>query len=281
MENSFYIALEKKFRGSKELVVSRLENYRPILRCVTQLFTSPQAIDLGCGRGEWMGLLREEGIEAIGVDLNSTMLEECRENGFRVYEADALEFLKRQPDQSVHLLTGFHIVEHLPFEILLSLIEQAHRVLKLGGVVIFETPNPENLSVATSSFYIDPSHIRLLPSELLSFILEYVGFETPTVIKLNSALPKEYLGNKTKLLDVLVNVNSDYSIVAIKNPSPDKSTELTQQISDMASKGNQAGLFMLAHNFEQRIFLLEKEVSDLKLRSEKSLASKLKRFFSH
>lgn len=84
---------------------------------------------------------------------------------------DCLQFLQSQADQSLIALTGFHIAEHLPFEVLQQLVMHTLRVLKPGGLLILETPNPENVSVGTCSFYMDQRIIILCHRHCLSFYL--------------------------------------------------------------------------------------------------------------
>ena len=115
-------------------------------------------------------------------------------------------------------MTAFHVVEHLPFRVILDLLDQAVRVLKPGGVLILETPNPANLIVGANSFYLDPSHIRPLPSELLRFAVESRGFchvETVPLHPLEDCYRLEETGNgAAKLLNDLVCSARDYAIIA-------------------------------------------------------------------
>jgi len=183
--DSFYIALEDKFRGSQEEIIERLKVYLPR---ITQAKIGTQnlpILDLGCGRGEWLELLRDEGYVTRGLDINQLMLDQCKTRGLDVIEADALTYLKSQPDASLGAVTGFHLIEHLPFPVLINLIEESFRVLQPGGLVIFETPNPQNVLVGTHNFYIDPSHLKPLPSALVKFMLEHSGLQPVEIINLH------------------------------------------------------------------------------------------------
>ena len=144
------------------------------------------AVDIGCGRGEWLQILREEGFCGVGIDLNRVMIDLCKQKDLEAYEYDALSYLNTAQSESIGVITGFHIVEHLPFKSLISLLSESLRVLTPGGIVIFETPNSHNILVATHNFYIDPTHRNPLPSELTQFLLEHIGFTSVKVFNLHS-----------------------------------------------------------------------------------------------
>ena len=115
MIDPFYRAFEDKFRGSRELIKSRLNAYISFILPFKELYENPQAIDLGCGRGEWLELLKEQGFDAQGVDLDEGMLTACIERGLKVQLADALTVLRSLPNESQTIVSAFHLVEHIPF----------------------------------------------------------------------------------------------------------------------------------------------------------------------
>lgn len=176
-DDAFYLALENRFRGSREEVKTRLQSYLPYIRQAKAGTIERSVLDLGCGRGEWLELLRDEGYVARGLERNQLMIEYCHGLGLPVVNGDLLDFLRELPDKSVGAITAFHVIEHLPFNTLREMINETYRVLTPGGVVIFETPNPGNLTVATKYFNIDPTHLKLLPDLLMHFLLEYYGFK--------------------------------------------------------------------------------------------------------
>lgn len=220
MNNLFYRAFEDRHRGSRELIKERLRAYLPFLHPLASALAPASALDLGCGRGEWLELLGEQGFKAQGVDLDEGMLAACRERGLDVATQDALSGLRAQPDASLALVSGFHLVEHIDFDDVQTLIIEALRVLQPGGLLIMETPNPENLVVATSGFYMDPSHLRPIPPQLLEFVVEFHGFERHRVVRLQEpAQLAEPAG--VALLNVINAVSPDYSVVAQKAaPAP-------------------------------------------------------------
>jgi O-antigen chain-terminating methyltransferase len=142
-------------------------------------------IDLGSGRGEWLELLQDAGIGARGVEQNPVAIARCRERGFAVVDDDVLTYLRGLDDASAGAITGFHIIEHVPIDVLLTLLDEVVRVLRPGGVAIFETPNPENVLVGSNFFYLDPTHHHPLPRDLTQFLFEQRGFDRVEVLNLN------------------------------------------------------------------------------------------------
>jgi O-antigen chain-terminating methyltransferase len=217
--SDFYRAFEDRYRGSRELIKSRLQVYVPFLQPLLAHYPGGQAIDLGCGRGEWLELVTELGLSATGVDLDDGMLAACRERGLNVTTGDGLALLKSLPDCSQVVVSGFHFAEHIPFDSLLALVKEALRVLQPGGLLILETPNPENIAVGTCHFYLDPSHQRPIPPQLLSFLTEYEGFARTKIVRLQESA--ELSGDvAVALADVFAGVSPDYAVVAQKNAEP-------------------------------------------------------------
>jgi len=174
--DAFYLAFENQFRGSRELISQRLLHYLPWIEAVKKNLPDATGVDIGCGRGEWLELLKENGIAASGVDMNARMAAQCQSFGLDVECGDGIAYLRNLPANSQGILSGFHIVEHLPLGLFLELIQQAFRVLRPGGVAIFETPNPAVKQVSTYSFFFDPTHRNPVPSELLCFTATHAGF---------------------------------------------------------------------------------------------------------
>ena len=195
MFDALYVAFEDKFRGSREDIKGRVEIYLPYVIEACKVTDNAPILDVGCGRGEWLELLNENGLAAQGVDINRVMISESLDRGFDVVEEDAVSFLKRQPADSLSAITGFHIVEHLPFEMMITLFDESLRVLKSGGLVIFETPNPRNLFVGAGDFYRDPTHKRPIFPDSLSFIAAERGFIE------NSTYFMKYENSKLILID--------------------------------------------------------------------------------
>lgn len=216
--SDFYRVFEEQFRGSRALIKTRLEFYKPFVDAMLTQYPDGAAIDLGCGRGEWLELLTAWGVQALGVDQDAEMLEACRELGLKAEQQEVLTYLRAVSAQSQTLISAFHVAEHLPFNDLLDLIGEALRVLKPGGILVIETPNPDNLVVATRSFYLDPTHQRPLPSELLAFAVEHAGFARAKIMGLQEPRKLDDR-SEVSLHDVLHGASPDYAVVAQKGGS--------------------------------------------------------------
>ncbi len=211
----FYRAFEDRYRGSRDLIISRLLAYLPFVKPLAQAIPSASAVDLGCGRGEWLQVLGGVGLTAVGVDLDAGMLRDCRQLGLDVVQGEAIAYLSALPDESKAVVSAFHVVEHVSFDHLRLLVAQSMRVLVPGGLLIMETPNPENLVVATRNFYLDPTHQRPIPPDLLAFVAEYSGFARVKVLRLQE--PPDILERQALVLsDVFAGVSPDYAVVAQK-----------------------------------------------------------------
>jgi len=174
--DAMYMAFEDQFRGTRSEIKRRLSVYTPHLDKIRSEKGDLSILDVGCGRGEWLELLQENGYKAKGVDINRVALLQCRELGLDVIESDAIEYLKGLERDSLDVISGFHIIEHLSFKTLITLFDEALMVLKSGGMILLETPNPANILVSSYDFYRDPSHQRPLHPDPLNFIAESRGF---------------------------------------------------------------------------------------------------------
>jgi O-antigen chain-terminating methyltransferase len=179
----FYLAFEDACRGSQEEIQAKLESYIQYLPEPTQ--STGIVMDMGCGRGEWLQILKDKGYQSLGLDNNAFMLETCRRKGLQVENTPLHQWLARQADNSVMAVTGFHIAEHLPFDYLLSLLQEIARVLQPGGCLILETPNPENILVGSHTFYHDPTHSNPLTPTLMQFTAEYMGLSEIDILRLS------------------------------------------------------------------------------------------------
>jgi len=186
--SALYSALEDSFRGSRELVRERVRPYLAELETARR--GAPQdnlVIDIGSGRGEWLELVHEAGYQARGIDMNSMFVQNCRALGLEVVQGDAFDVLREMPSGSATAITSMHLIEHLPFETMIALIDECRRVLRPGGLLILETPNPENLSVGAFSFYMDPTHRNPLPPGLMFWLTRSRGFAEVRIDRLTHA----------------------------------------------------------------------------------------------
>lgn len=175
------LAFSDKFRGTEEDVKRKLQVYVPRMRNC-----SPVA-DLGCGRGEFLDLLREDGGEGIGVEANPELAAIVARKGHRSYSGDLFSFLAEQEPESLGGIFCAHVIEHMPAESLARLIAESYRTLRPGGMLALETPNPACLAIFATYFYLDSTHVRPVPSELTRYLLEESGFTKIEVLGLRPA----------------------------------------------------------------------------------------------
>ena len=261
----FYRAFEERHRGSRELIKKRLSVYLPFVLPLKKLYPDDVALDIGCGRGEWLELLKNNQIPAKGMDLDVGMLKACHLLNLDVTKGDGIKSLKKQDDESLIIISAFHVVEHISFEELQSLVEQSLRVLKPGGLLILETPNPENIKVATENFYLDPTHIKPIPANLLSFLPEFYGFFRTKVLKLqeSSELIKQ---DNINLLQVIEGVSPDYAVVAQKKA--DK--EVLEKFDTIFAKDFGLSLNSLTQKFENRLLQMEEKATKAQIKARES-----------
>jgi O-antigen chain-terminating methyltransferase len=219
-ENSFYRAFEDRHRGSRELIKRRLQVYRAFIEPLITAGELTYGVDLGCGRGEWLETLEEMGVSSLGIDLDEGMLKACNERGLKVIHGDAIAYLSSLESDSQLVVSAFHVVEHISFDQLQCLVREAHRVLKPGGLLIMETPNPENIFVATCSFYLDPTHTRPIPPDLLLFMTDFYHFARSKILRLQEGVDL-LQSSSLNLNDVLGGASPDYAVVAQKQARED------------------------------------------------------------
>ncbi|SCC93038.1 Methyltransferase type 11 (modular protein) [Thiomonas sp. X19] len=279
-EDSFYRAFEDRHRGSRELIKERLRVYLPLINPLKDIYGECSVLDLGCGRGEWLELTGEAGFKAHGVDLDEGMLAACRERGFSVETQDAVEALRSLPDESQSVISGFHLAEHLHFAALKELVKEALRVLKPAGLLILETPNPENIIVGTSNFYLDPTHQRPLPPLLLAFLPEHAGFSRTKIVRLQEAFG---LANAStiNLLDVLSGVSPDYSVIAQKRAQEDWIERFNSAFEHEYGLTLEALATKYELGIQRRFSKFENELEIIKTQAAPGELSELKQRFLH
>ena len=209
-----YIAFENQFRGTAAEIRQQQAKYLPFLTAMAQNSPAPlKVLDIGCGRGEWLQLLTEHNYHACGLDINQTMVDYCRLEGLQAEQGDALAYLADQADGTFDVITAFHVIEHLSFEQMVGLFDQCLCALKPGGKIIFETPNPENLTVGAYSFYLDPTHKNPLPPISIEFIARQRGYTQVDIFRYN---PREEPGEDTTLIENWFRSPVDFAVIAEK-----------------------------------------------------------------
>jgi SAM-dependent methyltransferase len=201
-----YVGFEDHFRGSQDDIRGRVAEYLPIFRGVQNV------VDLGCGRGEFLALLRENGIDGRGVDINEAMVEVCRSQGFDVTRTDALSYLEAQPDGSIGGLFAAQVVEHLEPQYLNALLDVAFGKLRPGAPIVLETINPACWFAFFESYIRDITHVRPLHPDTLKFLLIASGFQHVD-IRYRSPYPEhdklQPIGPNGSLGDVVETLNAN------------------------------------------------------------------------
>ncbi len=171
-----YIGFEDRFRGSEEEIRSRLADYVPYFE------GSSDVVDIGCGRGEFLDLLRQSGISARGLDLNPAMVDACAAKGLQASSGDALAFLRGLPDGSIGGLIAVQVIEHLDPAYLSEFLQVAYYKLRPGSRMVLETINPACWVAFFESYIRDLSHVRPIHPETLQYMLHASGFSPVEIV---------------------------------------------------------------------------------------------------
>ncbi len=190
--DQYYLAFEDHLRGGEKAMREKLAAYYPELDSLKTKVQKKTAsdqplsiLDLGCGRGEWLEYVSSLGFSAKGIDLNPVMVKASVDKGLQATQTDLSAALKSQSDGSLAAVTAFQVAEHLPFDVLFTCVKESWRALAEGGMLLLETPNPENLMVASHTFYHDHTHRNPRTPAAMTFLLQYWGFKDVTIKRLN------------------------------------------------------------------------------------------------
>jgi len=214
---------ERLMPDSREAVKGRASIYLKKLSdwCGDREKLNMNIVDLGCGECEWVELLCENGYPAKGVDSNSEVVRKVKRTlpNIHIIEDNAFDYLRKQPDNSLDLITSFHMVEHMDITSILELLKECKRALNKGGMLIVETPNPQNILVATYYFYLDPTHIKPIPQELMEYLISEAGlkFQERVLLYPLNFCPYEYK-EEDPIKDIVFRFNMEqaYSVLAVK-----------------------------------------------------------------
>jgi SAM-dependent methyltransferase len=199
-----YFAFESKMRGRTESVRERQQAY------VDDFRNAAPVLDVGCGRGEFLALLRDAGIDASGIDADADMVAYARGEGLDVAQADAVTFLDTLEDGSLGGIFMGQVVEHLPAGMLVRTLELAAQKLRAGGVLVAETINPLS-PLALRNYFADLTHAQPLVPETLELLAKQSGFREVETRFANS--PERPDDVPSEVADILF-APLDYAIVA-------------------------------------------------------------------
>ena len=207
VDSHTYVGFEDRFRGSTDDITERVSEYLPYFQGTSDV------LDIGCGRGEFLALLREQGVRAKGIDINGSMVDVCRQQGIDATEADALSYLRAQPDGSLGGLFAAQVVEHLEPRYLTGLLDLAFDKLRPGAPIILETINPACWFAFFESYIRDITHVRPIHPDTLTYLLVASGFQHvdvryrapyPEHDKLQRIAPQASLGDSVDTLNANV-----------------------------------------------------------------------------
>ncbi|MCH8266088.1 MAG: methyltransferase domain-containing protein [Acidobacteria bacterium] len=176
-----YFQLERHFRGTEEEVRARQRFYLPLFQ------GRKKVLDIACGRGEFLELMREAGAGCRGIDLSPDMVGCCLEKGLDVVEADAFRYLETVPDGSLDGIFCAQFVEHLEPQAYIRLISRCVAKLAPAGILAVETQNPECLAIFSKTFFLDPTHVRPIPPAQMRFLFAEAGLRKITTHFLSPA----------------------------------------------------------------------------------------------
>ncbi len=220
LEDWRYAGFENRYRGSEDEVKKQQENYLDFFR------QEKKVLDLGCGRGEFLSLLSENGITAEGIDINGQMIDICREKDLNCSKADILDKLAESEEESLGGIFSSQVIEHMPPNYLKRVIELAFHKLAPSSYIVLETVNPTSVFALVQIFYLDLSHQKPIHPQALKFLLENSGFEN-VEIKLSSELQQEKLHE----------ISSADEVSTILNQNIDKLNKLLYSAPNYAAIG--------------------------------------------
>lgn len=221
-----YFLFEEKFRGSTEDIKNRQSIY------IEYFKNCRNVLDIGCGRGEFLSLMKKNSIGAKGVDINEDMVLFCQKNDLEVSRNNALSYLSSLSDKTLDGIFSAQVVEHLQPADLINMVKLSYNKLQYGSYFISETINPLCV-MASQWFYLDLSHVRLIHPDTIRFIMESVGFRD-IEFKFFSPVPEE---SKLKKIETINGDKNDMTRYELMNENIEKLNQLLYGNQDYAVIG--------------------------------------------
>ena len=206
-KNELYYSLFETVFYEHKVVKEKQKIYLKFIPKINS--TKNPHLDIGCGRGEFITILRDTKYETIGIDTNLLEITELKNKGFNVHHKDMIDFLENHSGE-FSSISALQVIEHIDYDVLKKFLTLAYEKIKNGGVIILETINPHN-KVAFNSFYMDKTHKRPLPPEMVAFLLQWTGFKN-IKFQFTSPMPQEFRSEN----DHRINYH-DYAVIGYKN----------------------------------------------------------------
>ncbi len=202
----FYFLFEQIFRGKSKDIKERQKVYIEYVKQAQKNNPEKSWLDIGCGRGEFLEFLSEQGIKCVGVDSNKVFVELCLKKGLNVINIDAISYLSYVEDNFFAGISCIQVIEHFERRSLNEFVKLCYRKISSGGYIIIETVNVKN-PTANVNYWLDPSHNLPLMPEFLSMFLEFVGFNNVSIL---------YLSHSQKSKNFTPNVFPDCAVIGMK-----------------------------------------------------------------
>jgi SAM-dependent methyltransferase len=251
VHDDFYRAIQARFEGSADVQRKRLLGYLPFVYPLLHNYPQAPVLDLNDGASPWLQLLGEVGFNATSLN---------------VHAPELLTQLAQQPDQSQAIVSAFRLVEYLPFDDVRQVVQESLRILKPGGLLILEAPNPENLVLGAGGYYAIPNRQPPVMPELLEFVPQYYGYARTKLVR---RLDRLQLGGEApvQLLNVLNAVSPAYAVIA------QKSTDGMSQTPVIPAFTHDYGLKLetLTERFDQQIQQIKADAAATELKLETAI----------
>lgn len=251
MHDDFYRTIQARFEGSADVQRQRLLGYLPFVYPLLHIYPQAPVLDLNDGASPWLQLLGEVEFKATSLNVHAPAL---------------LTQLAKQPDQSQAIVSAFHLIEYLPFDDVRQVVQESLRILKPGGLLILEAPNPENIVLGAGGYYAIPNRQPPVMPELLEFVPQYYGYARTKLVR---RLDRLQLGGEApvQLINVLNAVSPAYAVIA------QKSTDGMSQAPVIPAFTHDYGLKLetLTERFDQQIQQIKADAAATELKLETAM----------
>jgi hypothetical protein len=251
VHDDFYRTIQARFEGSADVQRQRLLGYLPFVYPLLHIYPQAPVLDLNDGASPWLQLLGEVEFKATSLNVHAPAL---------------LTQLAKQPDQSQAIVSAFHLIEYLPFDDVRQVVQESLRILKPGGLLILEAPNPENIVLGAGGYYAIPNRQPPVMPELLEFVPQYYGYARTKLVR---RLDRLQLGGEApvQLLNVLNAVSPAYAVIA------QKSMDGMSQAPVIPAFAHDYGLKLetLTERFDQQIQQIKADAAATELKLETAI----------